>query len=779
MYSSTQTSKYLLIGILIILSWGTFAQNQDSTPLNDYQRAQYFINPNQSKVYEAYVSPNWINEGAAFWYEKKGIDIKEYFLVDPKNKSKKPLFNRHMLAQRLQVSVKDTIDANDLPIRNLKYDYATGRIEFRFRDKYYTYNNSLNILDTLPDPYEPLPTESLSPNAKFVAFVKDYNLFIKEVATNQEIQLTYDGKKHFAYATTTESNLHYISDIRSNQPVLPVLEWSPDSRMILTHQLDERMVASTYLLQMVDTDESLRPILYSYKYPVPGDSIIPLAQPIVIDIEKKRIIKLDIPPFIATAATPLEAGNKRIWWSNSGDFIEALWQDRCWNEIQYYLITPNDGSSELLISETDTSLVFSNVFIFSDPNVKYLNSGEFIWFSEQSGFGHIYLYGKDKHLKNAITSGEYVVRDILWIDEIDKQVYFTATGREENVDPYFLNFYKVDFNGKNLKLLTPENADQKVKLSTNHSYFISNNAWNGLPVSIVRDVAGNHIMNLESSDFSSWISKGWQWPERVKMFADDGVTETYGFIFKPTNFEKNTRYPILDDVYPGPQINRVKFVGFDGPVSRSLRHQSAIAELGFFVINMDGRGTPFRSKKFLNYSYNDLGFAGGLVDHVAGIKQLSEQWSYIDTTRVGVFGHSGGGYASTRAILEFPDFYDIAVSSAGNQDSRGYISIWMDNYMCKKDSMLYFDQSNVSLVNNLKGKLLLMTGDLDDNVHSSMTINLIDALIKANKDFDFLLIPNANHGSVANKYFIKKRWDYFYKFFLDKESPADFKLEIN
>jgi dipeptidyl-peptidase 4 len=437
-----------------------------------------------------------------------------------------------------------------------------------------------------------------------------------------------------------------------------------------------------------------------------------------------------------------------------------------------------DGSSEMLINESGSSLISSNINIFSNPNVKYLNSGEFIWFSERSGFGHIYLYGRDKQLKKAITSGEFVVRDMVWVDEINRQIYFTASGKEKDVDPYFLHFYKTDFEGKNLTLLTPDNADQRIKFSTNHEYFVSNNAWNGLPTSVLRDVDGNFIMDLESSDFSLWTSKGWQLPERVKVLADDGVTEIYGFIFKPSNFSRNFHYPILDDIYPGPQINRVYYIGYDGPVSRFIRDQSAIAELGFVVINIDGRGTPFRSKKFLNYSYNNLGVAGGLIDHVSGIKQISERLSYIDTTRVGIFGHSGGGYASTRAILEFPDFYDVAVSSAGTHDSRGYLSIWMDNYMCKKDSMGYIDQSNVSLAGNLKGKLMLMTGDLDDNVHPTMTINFIDALIKANKDFDFLLIPNANHGSSSNPYFIRKRWDYFYKHLLNKEPPVNFNISL-
>ncbi|MDA3952131.1 MAG: DPP IV N-terminal domain-containing protein [Bacteroidales bacterium] len=771
--------KYLLAGFLLISIGVAFAQDQERSPLNDYQKAQYFLNPNQSKIYEAFIDPNWVGIDDIFWYEKKGINIKEYLLVNLDLKEKRPLFDRDRLAHELSEFSNDTVDANNLPLQKLEYDHFKKKIKFNFKNKLLIFDIKNNTLDSLTKQFVPLYSECLSPDGKIIAFVKNYNLFIKELASDNEIQITFDGEKHFSYATTTESNLSYVTNIRRKRPVSPVLEWSPDSKKILTYQLDERRVSSTHLLQMIDTDESLRPILYTYKYPVPGDSIIPLAYPIVIDIEKKTLTKLDIPPMNATYVGPIHSEYKRIWWSKSGKTIEALWQDRCLSEIQYFLIDPTNGSSDVLISESGSSLVSSNVDIFVKPNVRYFNSGEFIWFSERSGFGHIYLYGKDKQLKNAITSGEYVVRDIVWVDEKNRQVYFTATGKEENVDPYFFHFYKVDFKGDNIKLLTPENSDQRIKLSANHKYFISNNAWNGFPTSIVRDINGRFIMDLESSDFSAWTSKGWQLPERVKMLADDGVTEIYGFIFKPSNFNENALFPILDNVYPGPQTNNVWYIGYDGPEIEYLRHQFATAELGFIVIDMDGRGTPFRSKKFLNHSYNDLGFAGGLIDHVSGIKQLSRQLSYIDSSRVGVFGHSGGGYASTRAILEFPDFYDVAVSSAGNHDSRGYLSIWMDYYMCKKDTIAYEDQSNISLVGNLKGKLMLMTGDLDDNVHPSMTINLVHALIKANKDFDFLLIPNANHGNSRNTYFLRKRWDYFYRNLLDKEPPTNFKLSLD
>ena len=520
----------------------------------------------------------------------------------------------------------------------------------------------------------------------------------------------------------------------------------------------------------------MRPKLHTMKYPVPNDEFIPLAYPVVINLLSKKVIRLDIPPLNSTISSPLENDNKRLWWSDDGNQVEALWQDRCFSELTFFSANSATGNSKILVSEESDSFITPNIFFFFDPNVKRLSTGEIIWFSEKSGYGHLYLYNKNNQQRRAITSGDYLVRDILHIDEKDRLIYFTGNGKNNDIDPYFINLYKINFDGSGLTLLTPGNADHKVTLSPNQQYFISNNAWNGAPNAELRDISGSLIMPLENSDFSAWTDKGWEFPERIQLMAVDDKTKIYATLFKPTHVAPGEKYPVLDDIYPGPQINRAYYIGFNWPIVGSLRHQIATAELGFVVVNLDGRGTPFRSKGFHNYSYNDIGFAGGLVDHIAGIKQLYDRYDYIDRNKVGIFGHSAGGYASTRALLEFPEFYDVAVSSAGNHDSRANTSIWLDLYMCMQSTEAYEDQSNLSMVSNLKGKLMLMTGDLDDNVHPTATYNLIDALIKEHKDFDFLLIPNASHSDSKSKYFEKKRWDYFYQHILGKTPPTGFRL---
>lgn len=765
-----------MVLVLSLLSNNVPIFSQESSSETDYQRAQFFLNPNESKVYEAFVNPNWIENENVFWYKKQGIQKKEYFLVDPDSKTKSPLFDREKLAEAILNLTQDTIDADNLPLVKLKYNHSSQRLNFHVGPRYFQFDIQSNQLDTLSSPLEPLPTEILSPNGKMIAYVKDYNLFVKTLGSEEEIPLTTDGEKHFAYASQTETNLGTVTALRSGFQFPPVLQWSPDSKRILTQQLDERNVKSTHLLQMVGTDESLRPQLYTYKYPVHGDSIIPVVHPVIIEVATKEMIRIDVPPMPSVVTSPLADGNKRVWWKDS-TAIEMLWQDRNMQSMEYLFIDPLKGRIASLIKETDKTLATPNVNIFAKPNITVLNSGEFIWFSERTGYGHLYLHEWDTSLKNAITSGNYVVKDLIWADEENRQIYFTASEKESGRNPYFTHFYRVDYDGKNLTLLTPENADNKINLSPNHQYFIVNEAWNGLPRSILKNIKGELVMELETSDFSAWMDKGWQIPEQVELLADDGQTKIAGMIFRPSDFDENKKYPILDDIYPGPQINRLNFIGLNSPIAGGLRHQTAIAELGFIVIHIDGRGTPFRSKAFFNDAYTQHGYSGGLVDHVSGIKQMAERYPYMDTSRIGIFGHSGGGFASTRAMLKFPDFYKVAVSSAGNHNNYGYISIWMDVYLNKEKGENFEPESNSDLVQNLKGKLLLMTGDLDDNVHHTLTINLVDALIKASKDFDFMLMPNTNHGSSArHPYFLKKRWDYFYKHLLGKEPPANFKL---
>jgi dipeptidyl aminopeptidase/acylaminoacyl peptidase len=351
-------------------------------------------------------------------------------------------------------------------------------------------------------------------------------------------------------------------------------------------------------------------------------------------------------------------------------------------------------------------------------------------------------------------------------------VYFTATGREPGSDPYYRKLYRVGLDGSGLTLLTPEEADHTITLSPSRRYFVDHYSRVDLaPKTVLRAIDGRVVRPLEEADVSRLLATGWKWPERFTVKAADGVTDIYGVIYRPSTFNAGRRYPVIDEVYPGPQINIVPAKFTTGGNAR------AIAELGFIVVNIDGRGTPYRSKAFHDYQYGKLELAGGLEDHVAGLRELAARAPYIDLSRVGVYGHSGGGYMSARAMMRYPDFFKVAVSSSGNHDQRGYVADWGEMYMGLPVDHHYDAQANATLAAQLKGKLLLAYGDLDDNVPPALTIQLIAALEAANRDYDLLVVPNGNHGSTAlSPYFLRRRWDYFVRYLLGATPPADYEI---
>ncbi|HUY99679.1 MAG TPA: prolyl oligopeptidase family serine peptidase, partial [Thermomicrobiaceae bacterium] len=381
----------------------------------------------------------------------------------------------------------------------------------------------------------------------------------------------------------------------------------------------------------------------------------------------------------------------------------------------------------------------------------------------------------------------WTVRDVVHLDEAGGWLYFTAGGREPARDPYFRHLYRCRLDGTDLSLLTPEDAEHSVTVSPSGRFFLDTHSRVDLPpVTVVRAADGAHVLTLEEADVAGLLARGWRFPERVRVTARDGVTPLYGMLIRPSGYDPARRYPLLDAIYPGPQTIRTP-KGFPDAASGFWQDQ-ALAELGFVVVTLDGRGTPYRWKAFHDAAYGErFGEAGGLGDHVAGLRQLGERDGSLDLERVGIYGHSGGGYASTRALLSFPDFYRVAVSSAGNHDQRGYNASWGERWIGPYEAEVYALQDNIARAGQLQGKLLLVHGELDDNVHPSLTLRLVDALIAADKDFDLLIIPHTNHGlfdtrrglaaqerylSQGHPYFVRKRWDYFVRHLLGAEPPA-------
>jgi dipeptidyl aminopeptidase/acylaminoacyl peptidase len=441
------------------------------------------------------------------------------------------------------------------------------------------------------------------------------------------------------------------------------------------------------------------------------------------------------------------------------------------------------------VADPDTGVVRD---VFQEKAATYFESGmgtanwrflpasnEVLWLSERDNWGQLYLYDlQTGALKNQITSGEGNVTEVLRVDEKTRQIYFIGVGREKGRDPYFRHAYRVGFDGRNLELLTPADADHDVSLSPAGRAFVDNFSRPDQQfTSVLRAADGRQVLALEEADISKLVAAGWKPPIPFTVKARDAATDLYGLMFRPTTFDPSKKYPIIDNIYPGPQTGSVGSRSF----SASRGDTQALAELGFIVVQIDGMGTPWRSKKFHDAYYGDMG-DNTLPDQVIGIKQLAQRYPWIDIDRVGIYGGSGGGFATADAMFRYPDFFKVGVSASGNHDNRGYEDDWAEKWqglLVKKPdgTSNYDDQANQNHAANLKGKLLLAHGTMDDNVPPNNTLLVVDALIKANKDFDLILFPNRSHG-LGEAYMIRRRWDYFVEHLLGAVPPKEYEFHL-
>ena len=622
--------------------------------------------------------------------------------------------------------------------------------------------------------------EFLSPNEKLAAYIEDFNLWIRNTKTGKRIQLTFDGEKDYGYAT---NNAGWI------QSKGPVLKWSPKSDKIATFRQDARGVGEMYLT----TTNVGHPKLQAWKYALPGDEKIFEIERLIIDIKSKKITKLKMKnDFQRSTTTDHIAGR-------GGELLDTQWSEDS-SKLAFISSSRDHKEAHLQIADSKTGNVYSihkeNVDTYYESGVRSENlkvlfdSNEFIWYSEKDNWGHIYLYDLNtKKLKNRITSGNWLVRKVMHIDNDKREIIFTAGGKEKG-NPYHVYMYKVNFDGNNLTCLTPEKGTHSINPSPNWNYFVTTySTTKNAPKSILKDRDGKTLFQLSTSNTDELKENGWQEPIEFNVKARDEKTNLYGLLYLPSNYKKNEKYPVLNYIYPGPQSGSVGNYSF--MVAR--RDFQALAELGFAVVAVDAMGTPGRSKSFHDAYYGNMG-DNGLPDNIAAIKQLSKKYTSMDLTKVGIWGHSGGGFASTGALLRYPEFYDVAVSSSGNHDNRNYEADWGEKWQglmqpvdlniednnSEYDSRKtnYDSQANQLLVENLKGKLLIAHGMLDDNVPPSNTMLVVDELIKANKDFDLILFPNKRHGyGDLSNYMMRRKWDYFVKHLKGVEPPKEFSFD--
>ncbi len=761
----------------------------------DYARAERFLPWNATKlIFNAEVHPNWIAGSDRFWYHRAGRDGATFMLVDPATGRSEPAFDHVRLAATLSQAVGTHYVHTALPFETFAFTHDEHAIQFDVAGKRWTCD--LTTYDCVPDAIEETPkTEARSPDGRWAAFVRDDNLFVRAIATGTERQITTDGTRYNAYATLPGSSLSAVTDRVIGKPAMPALQWSPDSTRFVTYRLDEREVRDMYLLQSVPTDGTAHPTLHPYRYPLVGDAHLPLVHLVVVDAETGGVTPLAIEPLATmTRTTPFE--QRTVWWSGDSTRVFAISQRRGHRSVALQIADAATGTSRMILEEQGLSHVYPHHVPMANTNVHEIGNGEAVtWWSQRSGWGHLSLYDiATGTIKAQVTAGAWTVRDTLRVDAEYGWLSFTAGGREEGRDPYYRHLYRCTLDGANLTLLTPEDADHGVTFSPSGAYFVDTYSRVDLPpVSVVRKADGTLVATLEEADISALTEMGWRFPERFTVKARDGVTDLYGCLFRPTNYVSTQRYPVLDSIYPGPQtIHTPKAFGGRESGGRNFWQDQALAELGFIVLTMDGMGTPYRSKAFVDVAYGkDFGEAGGLEDHIVGLTQLATRDPSLDLDRVGIYGHSGGGFASAHALLSFPDFYKVAVSSAGNHNQMGYLAGWGERYIGMPEGDNYAGQINASLAKNLKGKLLLIHGELDDNVHPSLTMQLVDALIAANKDFDLLIIPFTNHGffdlrwgldgaerfvPLSHPYFVRRRWDYFVTYLRGTTPPAGYAI---
>ena len=609
---------------------------------------------------------------------------------------------------------------------------------------------------------------------------------MRSVSTGKITQLTKDGVKNDDYATY--KSWYKLRDESKGPVYNPKIEisWSGNSKYFVAYKEDNRGVGRLYLYQS-DPDSGMRAKVWSYERPLPGEKA-PTWKYYVFNVQNKTKIPIDVKPFatMCGAISPTwTKNNKQIYFSRF---------TRGYKSYDIFLVNPETGKAHVAVHDTSSTYV-DEIMVHSSV---VDNGKEVIYSSERSGWNQLYLFnGQTGKLINSITHGDYVVRDIKYVDQKRHIIYFTAGGKQPGVDPYFKFLYRIDFNGNNLKCLTPEDADHKVTISPDGKCFIDNYSRVDLaPVCVLRRLAdGKLIKTLQKAAISKLRAMGWRHPQRFMAKARDGKTNIYGVIFFPSTFNPHIKYPILDDTYSGPQaVNTPKnFIGGIWNDAQSL------AEVGFIVIKVDGLGTAERSKKFHNFSYHNLGDIGSL-DHIAAIKQLARKYHFMDTTRVGIFGYSAGGYDAVHAMLIHPEFYKVAVAGSGNMDQRMAKASWPEQYMGlpygfngklmpAKDRWphpfkgnphdYYINQSNIKLANHLQGKLLMCCGDMDNNVNPECTLRMADQLIKDNKDFQMLIFPNMNHAKLwGNLYFIRKRMDFFVKNLWGITPPKEFKFKV-
>jgi dipeptidyl aminopeptidase/acylaminoacyl peptidase len=825
-----------LTHLLFILT--TLYSFSQQNAITNYDLAAKFSPKKIAKlVHSSAVNPYYLKNGDKFWYQYKTTQGSNYYIVDPNKKTKKKLFDNDKMAAWLTEITKDPYDAKHLPKFGFKFIDNETAIEFRvnskFEDedkndnedkgkdedidkdkakkekknkkaflfKYVLGSNNLTLINNkraLKEDWK--KWANISPDSTIVLFSKKFNLywmdkenFLKAVknekdSTIVENQWTKDGVQHFGYGGYGRGMDNEKIKERKNDRFRVSGHWSSDSKKFVFQKTDSREIKDLWVINSI---AKKRPTLETYKYHMPGETEYYKREVLIFDIPSKEIKKVDLDrdkqQYISIFSKPRKPSD-RVGYSNNWDYIPTLLLSEK-NKIYFNTISRDRKNLDICVADLNTGEVKvlikekTNTYFYETKPVYLIkNESEMIHWSERDGWGHFYRYNSNGNLINRITSGSYHSYNIKHLDSKSNTLYFSAHGVNKTIDPYYEHTYKISLNGGKPKVLNKGNYNTSTAPSDNHKYFVNNfSRVNTVPKSELRNSDGSLVMNLEEADLSALFDSGYQFPEPFKAKADDGITDLYGVMYKPFNFDNKKKYPLLEYVYPGPQTESV-----NKSFSVRMDRLDRMAQLGFVVITLGNRGGhPNRSKWYHNYGYGNLRDYG-LADKKYVAEQLANKHSFIDINKVGIYGHSGGGFMSTAAILVYPDFFKAAYSQAGNHDNSIYNSWWSETHHGVKEEIddegivnyIYDIEKNQSLAKNLKGKLFLVTGDMDNNVHPGATMRVVNALIRANKRFDFMILPTQRHGfGDMSEYNFWLRADHFSKHLLGLENnKADMKM---
>lgn len=788
---------------------------------NYAQAAKFSTKRLEKMVFSTSVDPHWMKSGDRFWYMYETSDRKRWYVVDATRGTKTEMFDTDKMAAEITKIVKDPFDGQNLLIDSLEFVKNETAIQFTVKSSqevekkdttkkpaeikkepkifYFEYDLQAGNLVELTGQNRPrrrAEWANISPDQRFIIFSKKSNLYWMDSASYRkaqlkeddstivEHQLTFDGVENFAYGGgRNETNVDKEKNKDKRKSVFAY--WSPDSRYFALIRTDERKVKDLWVINSVAEP---RPTLETYKYNMPGEKEQPIRHLYLFNIADTSRKAINVSAYkdqeLGLWSAPVKQSardekHRPLIWLGTNEYFVLNRTSRDLHKVDICKVEVKTGKATQLIHEE------LNTYIETRRPALVNGGKEIVHWSERDGWGHFYLFDETGKLKNQITSGPWHAEDIELLDEKSRTLYFTANGREKGEDPYYLHLYRVGLDGSGLKLLNPGNFDHQVSLSDNGKYFVNN--WsrvNTVPESALFDVAaGKQSLSLEKADLANLFAAGYKFPEPFKVKAADGKTDLYGVMYKPFDFDSTRQYPIIEYVYPGPQTEAV-----NKAFGRSMDRIDRLAQVGFIVVTIGNRGGhPSRSKWYHNYGYGNLRDYG-LADKKTAAEQLADRYPFIDISRVGIHGHSGGGFMSTAALLVYPDFFKVGVSSAGNHENNIYNRWWSEKHHGVKEtisekgdtSFVYTIEKNSELARNLKGHLMLTTGDIDNNVHPGNTIRMANALIKANKRFEFVLLPGQRHafGDMTEYYFWKMA-DYYSTHLLGNSNlPVDI-MEMN